>query len=165
MTCQLGGRVTLVTRSAERLSEAETTAWRTYMEMQEVLRGRLEHQLQADSGLSHADYTVLVALSERPDGRMRALTLGQRLQWEKSRLHHQLTRMCRRGLVERLSGEGRTSLAAITPEGRAARDAALPAHSREVRRLVFDRLSEHQVQQLADISRTILEGLDRDDAR
>ena len=138
------------------------TAWRTYMEMQEVLRGRLEQQLQADSGLSNADYTVLAALSEAPDGRMRALNLGQRLQWEKSRLHHQLTRMCTRGLVERVSGDGRSSLAAITPQGRAARDAALPAHTREVRRLVFDRLSEPQVQQLADISRAILDGLHRD---
>lgn len=151
-----------MTLSTERLSEPEMTAWRTYMEMQEVLRGRLDQQLQADSGLSNADYTVLAALSEAPDGRMRALNLGHRLQWEKSRLHHQLTRMCTRGLVERLSGEGRASLAAITPEGRAAREGALPAHTREVRRLVFDRLSEHQVQQLADISRAVLDGLHRD---
>ncbi|WP_203337545.1 MarR family winged helix-turn-helix transcriptional regulator [Nocardioides limicola] len=151
-----------MTRSAERLSESEMIAWRTFMEMQEVLRGRMEQQLQADSGLSSTDYTVLVALSEEPTGQLRAVNLAQRLQWEKSRLHHHLTRMCQRGLVERRSGEGRSSLGAITPEGLAALQLAVPAHTREVRRMVFDRLSEQQVQQLTDISRAILDGFDRD---
>jgi DNA-binding MarR family transcriptional regulator len=67
--------------------------------------------------------------------------------------------MCRRGLVARRSGEGRTSLAAITAEGRSALDAAVPAHTREVRRLVFDQLTQRQVQQLADVSRTVLDSL------
>jgi hypothetical protein len=51
----------LIMRPAARpLNEPEMDAWRTFYEMQEVLRGRLEQQLQADSGLSNADYTVLV---------------------------------------------------------------------------------------------------------
>jgi DNA-binding MarR family transcriptional regulator len=129
------------------------------MEMQEVLRGRLEQQLQADSGLSNADYTVLVALSEAAAGRMRAFELGQRLGWEKSRLHHQLTRMCRRELVRRHTGDGRAIHAAITPAGRSALKAAVPAHTQEVRRLVLDRLTAQQVDQLAEISRAILDGL------
>ena len=60
------------------------TAWRTFYEMQEVLRGRLEQQLLADNGLSNADYTVLVALSEAVDGRLRTYELGRRLGWEKA---------------------------------------------------------------------------------
>ena len=148
--------------SAEQLSKDELAAWRTFMEMQEVLRGRLEAQLQTDSSLSNPDYTVLVALSEASHGQMRALYLGHSLQWEKSRLHHQLTRMGKRGLVERHSGEGRASYVAITAEGRAALAAAAPAHSRHVRRLVFDRLTQQQTQQLGQISRTILDGLRHD---
>ena len=89
----------LIMKAAPRpLNEREMSAWRTFYEMQEVLRSRLEQQLQADSGLSNADYTVLVALSEAAGGRLRVFELGRRLGWEKSRLHHQLTRMCRRGL-------------------------------------------------------------------
>lgn len=129
--------------------------------MQELLRGRIEQQLQADSGLSNADYSVLVALSEAPEGQLRALNLVRALGWEKSRLHHQLTRMCARGLIERSSGAGRTSYAAITAAGRAALEAAVPSHTAEVRRLVFDQLSNQQVQQLAEISQRILEGLRR----
>ena len=53
------------------------------------------------SGLSNADYTVLAVLSEAPERRMRPFDLSRTLGWEKSRLHHQLTRMCSRGLVER----------------------------------------------------------------
>jgi DNA-binding MarR family transcriptional regulator len=135
------------------------TAWRTFYEMQEVLRGRLEQQLQEDSGLSNADYTVLVALSEAPGGQQRAVELGRRLGREKSRLHHQLTRMCRRGLVQRRSGDGRAIYAAITAAGRDALTAAAPGHRQQVRRLVLDRLTPQQIDQLAVISRTILDGL------
>lgn len=146
--------------TARPLTEREMTAWRTFYEMQEVLRGRLEQQLQEDSGLSNADYTVLVALSEAPDGQQRAVELGRRLGWEKSRLHHQLTRMCRRGLVQRRSGDGRAIYAAITVAGRAALTAAAPRHRQLVRRLVLDHLTPQQIDQLAIISRTILDGLD-----
>jgi hypothetical protein len=77
-----------VKATARPLNDRETTAWRTFFEMQEVLRGRLEQRLLADSGLSNADYTMLVALSEADDGRLRVYELGRRLAWEKSRLHH-----------------------------------------------------------------------------
>ncbi len=143
----------------ETLDERELVAWRAFFEMQERLRGRIEQQLQADSGLSNADYTVLVVLSEAEQGRMRLVELGQLLGWEKSRLHHQLSRMCGRGLVRRQHGEGRAIHAAITPAGRAALEAAVPLHAGEVRRLVFERLTTEQVDQLAAISRAILEGL------
>lgn len=140
----------------DQLTEREATAWRAFIEMQQVLRGKLEQQLQRDSSLSNADYTVLVVLSEADGGRIRAHQLTRQLQWEKSRVHHHLTRMCRRGLVERDSGEGRTSYATITRAGRDALTSAAPAHAREVRRLMLDELTEEQVDQLAEISRTIL---------
>lgn len=127
--------------------------------MHELLRGRIEQQLLAESGLSNADYAVLVVLSEAAEGQMRALNLVRALAWEKSRLHHQLTRMCARGMVERRSGVGRTSYAAITAAGRAALEAAVPSHAAEVRRLVFDRLTDQQVEQLAEISQCLLVGL------
>jgi DNA-binding MarR family transcriptional regulator len=150
----------LIMKAAARpLTQRQMDAWRLFYEMQEVLRGRLEQQLQADSGLSNADYTVLVALSEADGGQLRAYELGRRLGWEKSRLHHQLTRMCGRGLIQRNSGDGRAVHAGITAAGRAALEEAVPRHTRQVRRLVIDQLTPQQVDQLADISRTILNGL------
>jgi DNA-binding MarR family transcriptional regulator len=148
-----------VNRAQRPFSDREQTAWRTFYELQELLRGRLEQHLQADSGLSHADYTVLAVLSEADDHRLRAVELGQRLGWEKSRLHHQLTRMCTRGLVRRSSGDGRAVNVTITPEGRAALDTAIPLHREHVRRLVLDRLSPEQLDQLAAISGILRDGL------
>ena len=146
-------------KSAAPLSKQEMAAWRAFFATQEVLRGRLERHLQSDSGLSNADYTVLVALSEADGGRLRAVELGQRLGWEKSRLHHQLSRMCGRGLVRRDSGTGRAMYAAITDAGRSALEGAVPRHRQHVRRLVVDRLNPEQIDQLADISAAILAGL------
>ena len=67
----------------------------------------------------------------------------------------------KRGLVERQGGDGRAIHAAITTAGRIALTAAVPRHTQQVRRLVLDRLSSRQIDQLADISRTILDGLCR----
>jgi DNA-binding MarR family transcriptional regulator len=150
-----------VKRAQRPFSQREQTAWRAFYELNEVLRGRLEQHLQADSGLSHADYTLLAVLSEADGHRLRAVELGQNLGWEKSRLHHQLTRMCKRGLVRRSSGEGRAVNVTITPAGRAALDAAVPFHRQHVRQLVVDRLSAEQLDELGALSRVLLDGLRR----
>lgn len=148
-------------REQRPFSDREQTAWRAFHELQEVLRGRLEQQLQADSGLSHADYTVLAVLSEADGHRLRAVELGQRLAWEKSRLHHQLTRMGKRNLVRRSSGEGRAVYVTITSAGLSALETAVPLHREHVRRLVVDRISPEQLDELGAISRTLLDGLRR----
>ena len=144
------------------LDERELRAWQTFFQMQEHLRGRIEQQLQAGSGLSLADYSVLSVLSGAPGGRLRAYCLSATLGWEKSRLHHQLTRMCRRGLAERHAGESRASSVQITPQGLTTLQQAAPQHSRHVRRLVIDRLRPDQLDQLAEISAAILGPLQRD---
>jgi DNA-binding MarR family transcriptional regulator len=150
-----------VERAQRPFSDRERTAWRAFYELQELLRARLEQHLQADSGLSHADYTVLAVLSEADDHELRAVELGQRLGWEKSRLHHQLTRMCKRGLVRRCSGDGRAVNVTITPAGRSALETAVPFHRQHVRRLVLDRIDAEQLDQLGVIARTLLDGLQR----
>jgi DNA-binding MarR family transcriptional regulator len=141
------------------LSDAELHAWMTFFQMQEVLRGRIEQQLQGCSGLSIADYSVLAVLSGAPGGRLRAFHLGATMGWEKSRLHHQLTRMAKRGLIERQAGDGRATYVALTPKGRETLTVAAPRHSGHVRELFIDCLTPQQVGQLADISATVLANL------
>ena len=141
------------------LDERELGTWRSFFRMTELLRGRLEQRLVAHSGLSNADYSVLVALSEVPEGQMRACTLGEELAWEKSRLHHQLTRMAARGLVARETGPARSAYARITDGGFAALRAAVPLHTADVRELFLDRLDAEQAGRLEEISRVLLRGL------
>ncbi|MET9084893.1 MarR family winged helix-turn-helix transcriptional regulator [Streptomyces sp. NPDC004237] len=143
------------------LSAREVHAWQMFFRMQEVLRGRIEQQLQACSGLSTADYTVLTVLSGADDGRLRAYHLGAMMGWEKSRMHHQLTRMSKRGLVERHSGEGRAIYVTLTRTGREVLDEAAPRHSDHVRRLFIDGLSPRHLDQLTEISAALLANLEK----
>ena len=144
------------------LTERELRAWRASFQVQELLRARIEQQLQASSGLSNADYTVLAVLSEAPEGRLRAYELTRMAGWEKSRLHHQLTRMCTRGLITRERCGSRGTYAVITAKGLAALREAAPGHAQEVRRLFINRLTSEQLDQLADIATTILGHLQAD---
>ena len=83
------------------LDAQEQSAWRGFLDVHARFRARLHHELQATSGLSLSDYDVLVRLTDVPDGRLRAFELGDRLQWEKSRVSKHVARMARRGLIVR----------------------------------------------------------------
>jgi DNA-binding MarR family transcriptional regulator len=144
------------------LTERELHAWRTSFHMLEQLRTRIEQQLQASSGLSNADYTVLALLSEAPGGRMRVYELSRVASWEKSRLHHQLNRMGKRGLVTRERCGSRGMYAVITAEGLATLKQAAPSHAHEVRRLFVDPLTPEELDQFAGIATTILDNLQAD---
>lgn len=146
------------------LTEREDEVWRDYLRMQRELTARLEQELQAQSGLSTADYEVLVNLSEAPDHRLRAFELCDAMRWEKSRLSHHLSRMERRGLVRReeCSTDGRGADVVLTRQGRTAITKAAPRHVDAVRALFLDPLTRAQLDQLAAISHRVLDGLGGD---
>jgi DNA-binding MarR family transcriptional regulator len=60
-----------------------------------------ERDLMDRAGLSAADFSVLVPLSEAPYHRPRARELGRILDWDRSRWSHQIRRMEQRGLLTR----------------------------------------------------------------
>jgi DNA-binding MarR family transcriptional regulator len=151
-----------VTRRATRwLEPDEQAAWRAFLAMQSQLFRRLGRQLQADSELSTADFEVLVHVSEAPGGRLRAFELGEALSWEKSRLSHQLTRMERRGLVERrvCTTDGRGADVVLTDAGRATIEEAAPGHVDELRRVFVDVLTPAQLRELEAIATAVLGAL------
>ncbi len=128
------------------LSDDEQRAWRTYLRMSSLLPAALNRELQQDSGLTLPEYEVLVQLSEEPQHRLRPFQICDALNWEQSRLSHQLTRMERRGLVSRreCAADGRGAFVELTEAGGEAIGAAAARHVAAVRRLVFDRLSDAQ---------------------
>src|SRR4051812_21396223 len=111
------------------------------------LEARLNRHLQLSSGLSLADYDVLVLLTEASDEQLRVFQIADDLQWEQSRLSHHLARMERRGLVvrEECTTDRRGAFVVLTRAGRSAIEKAASAHVATVRRLVFDALSAEQV--------------------
>jgi len=128
------------------LSADEQRVWRTYLQLSSLLSAALNRQLQQDCGLTLPEYEVLVQLSEAPARRLRPFQVCEALNWEQSRLSHQLTRMERRGLVLRreCAADGRGAFVELTPAGAAVIEAASPRHVATVRGLVFDRLSDAQ---------------------
>lgn len=144
------------------LNDDEQAAWRGLLRMTARLNARLNHQLLQAHGLSLADYDVLVPLSEAADGRLRVFEIAQTLSWEQSRLSHHLTRMQRRGLIERQEcpTDHRGAYAVLTDRGRAAITAAAPGHADLVRHLVFDGLAPGQVATLTAVTAHVMDQLD-----
>lgn len=130
------------------LTDDEQRVWRNHLTMTARLQAAMGRQLQADCGLSLADYDVLVALGEQPGCRISEL--GERLGWEQSRLSHQLSRMRVRGLVERTGAadDRRAATIDLTDDGRAALTSAAPGHAELVRALVFEGASAAQLRAL-----------------
>lgn len=147
----------------EWLTEREERAWRALQFMQMRLDGELARQLAADSELSYPDYVVLVALTDRPDGRMRLFELGDVLGWEKSRLSHHVARMTRRGLVEKetCADDRRGAHVVVTTRGRKELAAAAPGHVAAVRRLFADLLTDDQLGAITDAAETVLAAIDQ----
>jgi DNA-binding MarR family transcriptional regulator len=143
------------------LTDDEQRAWRGLLQMTSQLNARMNRQLQDDYGVSLADYDVLVALSEAPEGRLRVFEIAGALAWEQSRVSHQLARMQRRGLVARqeCQADARGAFAVLTDAGRAAIERAAPAHVETVRELVFDGLSRDQLAALTAITSRVLDRL------
>lgn len=129
--------------------------------MRSRLVSHLGRELQRQTGLSDADYTVLVELSEAPGERLRLGELGERLDWEKSRLSKQIGRMSSRGLVgrEECPTDARGAFAALTKAGRKAIDVAAPAHVQHVRTWFVDALTPAQLDAMAAISASVVKRL------
>ncbi|MGH3949436.1 MAG: MarR family winged helix-turn-helix transcriptional regulator [Pseudonocardiaceae bacterium] len=132
--------------------------------MHAQLNARINRRLQAHSDLSLADFSVLVALTDRPDARVRYAELAQSLQWAKSRLSHHIARMTKRGLVDRQEcpQDGRGAFVVLTPEGRRVIEQAAPQHVETVRELFLDHLTTEQIETLRAISEQVLSRLDVD---
>lgn len=144
------------------LTERQEETWRRWLTVNALLPAALHRDLQADAGLSLPDFDVLVHLSDTPNGRIRVSELGHALQWEKSRTSHHLTRMERRGLVcrEQCPEDARGAFVVMTDAGREAIERAAPGHVRTVRRLVFDQLTDAELDALDAITRKVLARLE-----
>ena len=144
------------------LNEREERAWRALQFMQMRLEAALARQLADDSDLSYPDYLVLVALTDRPDGRLRLFELAGLLGWEKSRTSHHVARMVDRGLVkkERCDSDRRGAYVVVTARGRGQIAAAAPGHVASVRRLFVDRLAPEQLDAIGDAAETVLAALE-----
>jgi DNA-binding MarR family transcriptional regulator len=148
------------------LSGDEQIAWRSFLDAISLLNGQVEAQLQGDSSLSHADYEILVRLSEAPDRALRMSELADRTLFSRSRLSHAVGRLERAGLVRRepFPDDRRGLCAVLTDLGLRTLESAAPGHVETVRRYLFDALSPEQIEQLAAIAQAVIAATAQDPA-
>ncbi|MFE3603391.1 MarR family winged helix-turn-helix transcriptional regulator [Streptomyces sp. NPDC059096] len=146
-----------------RLTSEQKAAWDSFIRVQEKLVGRLSRRVHTDSGLSASDYIVLAKLTETGTGRLRFMDLAKLVEWEKSRMSHQVARMAKRGLVakEECPDDGRGAFIVATPAGCTAIEDAAPVHVEHVRRLFIDALTQEELDTLARISNRVLAHMEK----
>ena len=143
---------------SEWLDSDQQRAWLAFMRVQHRINFEANRQLQADSGLSLADYDVLNVVVVEP---LSITDMARILGWERSRVSHHTKRMASRGLVSTgpHTDDRRVTVVEATEAGRQANRAAAPGHVALVRRLFFDGLSPQVVRQLAAILETVHENI------
>ncbi|GAA3809002.1 MarR family winged helix-turn-helix transcriptional regulator [Cellulomonas soli] len=145
----------------DRLSDTQRAAWVAYLDLSRVFFTELERDLQRVASVSVAEYELLAPLlAQHPEG-LRPSQLGAAADWDTSRVSHQLRRMERRGLIQRVRDpeNARAKIVALTDLGLTAARAAVPALEGSVRTLLFDPLDDQQTDALQSLSRAVLDAL------
>ena len=132
------------------LDEDQQRSWRAWISCSLLLADRLGRDLTEATGLSMADYEILVRLSDRPERRMRMSELAEMTLSSRSRLSHQIDRMERAGLVRRETCESdkRGLNAVMTDHGWEVLVAAAPSHVMSVRQHFVDVLTPEEFEAL-----------------
>jgi DNA-binding MarR family transcriptional regulator len=140
------------------LNDEEQKVWRALLWSLQKLRERLDQQMQRDAGMPHAYYLILVVLAEKPERTASMTELSRVTQFSPSRLSHAVRKLETLGWIarQRHPENGRVVIARLTHDGLNVLRGATPGHVREVRRLLFDRITLEQVRQLGDISLALL---------
>lgn len=148
--------------SAATVSTAEWDVWTSLLSMRRQLELALEHQLQRDADISVADYGILLSLSRAEGNQLRAGELAQQLAWEKSRVSHQVSRMEKRGLVERrlCDSDARGTWVGLTDAGNSAVLGAMRDHATTMRQHFFDIVTPEELATLMTATDRVLEGLE-----
>lgn len=135
------------------LDNDERDAWLALVSVLVMLPPALDTGLQSDSGMRFYEHQVLSSLSQATCGTLRLRELAHHTNGSLSRLSQVATRLEARGWIRRSpdTADGRCTLAALTPAGQRALDAAAPRHAERVRRMVLDPLTSRQVRQLRQI--------------
>ncbi len=139
------------------MKDLDSKAWRAFHKIGTSLLPHLGRQITNHSGISGAEYVVLVALSELKTPSVNLNRLARGLGWEVSRMSHQISRMQDVGLVKKTRNieDSRCFDVSITAKGRKIADAAIPLQSKEINHCFSEVLTETQMKALIEISEAI----------
>lgn len=135
------------------LTSSEQESWRSVLRFAVELLDGLTEDL-ARLGIDHADYEVLVHLSEAEGHRLRMTDLAARVLVSKSRLTYRVDRMVEAGWIrrERCESDRRGWFAVVTPQGLRTLRRIAPHHVASVREMLIDRLTASEFAQLGRLA-------------
>lgn len=153
-----------MTQGACLLTPSERRAWISLVALAQLLPGTLDSELRRAGQLTLFEFQTLAMLSEAPERTLRMSDLADVTNSTLPRLSHVVTRLSRRGLVQRrpCPDDGRATDVTLTDEGFVAMDSVDPVHTKAARAAVFDALTPEQVEQLSSIAAMVLERIDSD---
>lgn len=145
------------------LDPADWAMWRAFTGMRRSLERALEQRLQRDAGISTADFDILRSLAEADGHRLRSGALAESIDWEKSRISHQVRRMAERGLVERAEcpTDARGTWVVLADRGADAFAAASCGYVEVLQLAFFDTLEPAQKRALETVSKRVDAALER----
>jgi DNA-binding MarR family transcriptional regulator len=144
------------------LSPSEESAWRALTYVANHLVKTLGEDLASEIPLSVSEYVVLVHLSEAEGQQLRIGDLAAISALSPSRMSRLVDEMAVKGRVTktRTADDSRCTLATLTPSGLETLKAAHPTQLRNVRRRVFDLLTDEDVKALGVALWKIRDGLE-----
>ena len=139
------------------MKELDSNAWRAFHKIGTSLLPHLSRQITNHSGITGAEYVVLVSLSELPTESVSLNRLAIGLGWEISRMSHQISRMEANGLVKksRSADDSRSFNVSITSRGKKLAESAIPLQSKEINHCFSNVLTKQQMETLIEISDAI----------
>lgn len=148
------------------LDSEEDALWRSLVEVLVRLPRALDEHFNREAKVGMTEYSILVALSEAPDGELRMGDLAEAAALSRSRVSRVVDELVRRSLVTRRKSEqdGRSALAAVTAEGLAVLTAIYPGHLARVRSLVLDHVTKSETRAMTEALTRILVALRATDA-
>jgi DNA-binding MarR family transcriptional regulator len=128
-------------------TSAEANAWGGFLSAHARLSGRLEENLRRNSGISHAEYEVLLRLFRRDDGRLRINELAAKSVLSHSGTSRLIDRLEGAGLVIRVEAQEdkRGAYAVITEKGREHFKEAARQHTALVREQFLSHFSHQEL--------------------
>jgi DNA-binding MarR family transcriptional regulator len=144
------------------LNSEQQLSWRAWLAANALITDALQRDLQAQHGLTLADYEILVRLSESPERMMRMSDLAEQTLASRSRLSHQIDRLAKHDLVLRVPcpNDKRGYFAVLTDAGFALLEQAAPDHVESVRKHLVDVLSPAEFEALGRLSDKLVQALD-----
>ena len=131
--------------------DPDVAAWRALLVAYSRLVPAVEAELRAAGQVSLSWYDVLLELNSAPERRLRMSELSQRVVLSRTRVSRVVDELAAVGLAERQPdpADGRSSFAALTPQGRAALRRAWPVYREAIRRGLGTQLTPEQCLDLA----------------